>query len=73
LIFLSIGGILAFYAALSLKENMKPSPKPQGGGCLVTSGLYGIVRHPAYAGIFVAALGLFGFFGCQNKNRREMA
>jgi len=58
LFLLIIGGALALYAALSLKENLKPSPKPRVGGYLVTSGLYSIVRHPAYSGILLAALGV---------------
>lgn len=53
-----IGSVLALYAVLRLKENLKPSPKPRIGGYLVTSGLYGIVRHPAYSGILLAALGI---------------
>jgi len=58
LFFFIIGGVLALYAVLSLKENLKPSPKPRAGGYLVTSGLYNIVRHPAYSGILLAALGV---------------
>jgi len=58
LFFFIIGGVLALYAALSLKENLKPSPKPRAGGYLVISGLYSIVRHPAYSGILLAALGI---------------
>ena len=56
--FLILGGSFAVYAALSLKENLKPSPKPRVGGCLVTSGLYRIVRHPAYSFIMLALLGI---------------
>jgi len=58
LFFLIIGSVLALYAALSLKENLKPSPRPRAGGYLVTSGLYSIVRHPAYSCIMLAALGV---------------
>jgi len=43
---------------LNLKENLKPSPKPRVGGCLVTTGLYSIVRHPAYSCILLTALGI---------------
>lgn len=52
-----IGFALVFYAAMSLKENLKPSPKPRSGGYLVATGLYSIVRHPAYSGIIISALG----------------
>ena len=57
LFFFVIGGFIALYSVLSLKGNLKPSPKPRVGGYLVTSGLYKIVRHPAYSGIVIAALG----------------
>ena len=54
----AIAGIsLAVYAAISVKKNLRPSPKPRTGGYLVTTGLYGIVRHPAYSGIVISALG----------------
>lgn len=53
-----LGGILAVYSALSLKKNFRPSPQPRAGGYLVTSGLYGIIRHPTYAFVILAGLGL---------------
>lgn len=31
--------------------------KPRAGGPLVREGLYGVVRHPAYSGIVLAAFG----------------
>lgn len=52
-----IGIGLASYAVISLKSNLKPSPRPRAGGSLITTGLYSIVRHPAYSGILLAALG----------------
>jgi protein-S-isoprenylcysteine O-methyltransferase Ste14 len=52
-----VGIVLVIYAAMSLKSNLKPSLKPRAGGCLRTTGLYSIVRHPAYSGIVTAALG----------------
>lgn len=52
------GGLLAVYSAISLKKNFRPSPQPRTGGYLVTSGLYGIIRHPAYAFIILAVFGL---------------
>jgi len=58
LLFFAIGMCPAIYATLSLRENLKPSPKPRAGGYLVTSGLYRIVRHPTYAGILLAASGI---------------
>ena len=58
LFFIILGSSLTVYAALSLKENLKPSPKPRTGGCLVTAGLYSIVRHSAYSCILLTALGI---------------
>lgn len=55
--FMIIGIGLAGYAVASLKSNLKPSLRPRAGGSLITTGLYGIVRHPAYSGIAIAALG----------------
>jgi protein-S-isoprenylcysteine O-methyltransferase Ste14 len=58
LFFIILGSSLTVYAILSLKENLKPSPKPRAGGCLVATGLYSIVRHPAYSCILLTALGI---------------
>jgi protein-S-isoprenylcysteine O-methyltransferase Ste14 len=58
LFILAFGIIFSFIAARSLKGNFKSSLKPQAGGDLVVSGLYGIVRHPAYSGILLMALGI---------------
>ena len=55
--FMVIGIGLASYAVISLESNLKPSPRPRAGGSLITTGLYGIVRHPAYSGVAIAALG----------------
>ncbi len=55
--FMVIGIGLASYAVISLESNLKPSPRPRAGGSLITTGLYSIVRHPAYSGILLAALG----------------
>jgi protein-S-isoprenylcysteine O-methyltransferase Ste14 len=55
--FMVIGIGLASYAVISLGSNLKPSLSPRIGGFLITTGLYGIVRHPAYSGVAIAALG----------------
>ena len=58
-IFFLVGGfILAEIAVKALKDNLRPSPKPKVGGKLITTGLYSIVRHPAYGAILISALGL---------------
>lgn len=58
LLFLILGISFTVHAALNLKENLKPSPKPRVGGCLVITGFYSIVRHPAYSCILLTALGI---------------
>ena len=63
-IFFLVGGfILAVVAAKALKDNLRPSPKPKVGGKLITTGLYSIVRHPAYGAILISALGLSLWMG----------
>lgn len=52
------GGVIAGSGVLHLGSNLTPYPKPKDGAhTLVTSGMYGIVRHPIYSGIAFAALG----------------
>ena len=80
-----IGGISGTLGILALGRNLSPFPKPIEGGALVTSGVYGIVRHPIYTGLILGTLGwgllmssvlgvilagvLFLFF--DRKSRRE--
>ena len=42
---------------LGLRENLTAVPRPVDGGRLVDTGIYGLVRHPIYTGIVVAAVG----------------
>ncbi len=58
LFFLVLGGVFIGFSIFSLKKNLTPSPKPREEGTLVTSGLYGVVRHPAYSSILLAVLGV---------------
>ena len=44
-------------AVKTLKGNLNPSPKPKVGGELITTGLYSIVRHPAYSAIIMMVFG----------------
>ncbi|HNX69232.1 MAG TPA: methyltransferase, partial [Candidatus Omnitrophota bacterium] len=52
------GTMLFVFARKSLKRNMVVSPKPVAGGYLIQSGIYGIIRHPGYVGIFMASFGV---------------
>jgi protein-S-isoprenylcysteine O-methyltransferase Ste14 len=54
---LAIGGILGTGGVLALGKNLTAFPRPLEGGALVTSGVYGIVRHPIYSGLIFGTLG----------------
>jgi len=54
----SIGLLTIFFAFLQLNTNLSPFPSPKKSAVLVTSGMFNIVRHPIYAGIFGLMLGL---------------
>ena len=56
-ILIIFGGVFTLYSVISLKNSLTPSPQPREEGNLITSGLYGIVRHPAYSSILLMALG----------------
>lgn len=51
------GVIVAVLGLVGLRENLTPVPRPVAGGRLVAHGVYGIVRHPIYAGIILAGIG----------------
>ncbi len=55
--FLLIGGSLAFSGIFGLGASITPFPRPKEGGQLVTTGAYGLVRHPIYSGIILGAFG----------------
>jgi protein-S-isoprenylcysteine O-methyltransferase Ste14 len=54
---IAAGGLLALRGLFDLRENLTPFPKPLAGAWLVDSGAYGLVRHPIYGGLIVAAAG----------------
>lgn len=63
-IFFLIGGLIFAVAALrALKDNFRPSLKPKIKGRLITTGLYSVVRHPAYGAIIISAIGLSLWIG----------
>jgi protein-S-isoprenylcysteine O-methyltransferase Ste14 len=82
---MAAGGLFGMAGVLGLGRNLTAFPRPLEGGELVTSGVYGVVRHPIYAGLILAAFGwalwnaglltlalavlLFAFFDL--KSRRE--
>ena len=54
---LAAGVLVAGLGLLGLRENLTPVPRPVDNGRLVAHGVYGLVRHPIYAGIILAAVG----------------
>ena len=52
-----VGGVFGTGGVLALGRNLTPFPKPIEGGTLVTSGVYGWVRHPIYTGLILGTLG----------------
>mmetsp|Transcript_12014 Transcript_12014/g.30848 ORF Transcript_12014/g.30848 Transcript_12014/m.30848 type:complete len:251 (+) Transcript_12014:100-852(+) len=52
------GTALAGLALKDLGNSLSPLPKPRNGAKLVTSGVYGYVRHPMYAGLLLLVLGI---------------
>ena len=54
---IAIGGVFGAGGALALGRNLSPFPKPIEGGALVTTGVYGLVRHPIYTGLILGTLG----------------
>ncbi|MCX6923824.1 MAG: isoprenylcysteine carboxylmethyltransferase family protein [Verrucomicrobia bacterium] len=42
---------------VSLGRNLTPFPKPSAGVRLVTSGIYGFIRHPLYTAVFCGSVG----------------
>ncbi len=57
ILILCSGGIVGTLGIFRLGENLSPFPKPKEGGYLVTSGIYGLVRHPIYSGLILGTLG----------------
>lgn len=55
------GGFLAVRGIVDLRGALTPLPHPREGAQLVDTGAYGLVRHPIYGGIVLAALG-WGLF-----------
>lgn len=50
-IFGLIAALLLLSGSFELGENLTPLPHPKHDGELVTSGVYGVVRHPIYSGV----------------------
>lgn len=53
----ALGLVFVGVATVSLGSSVSPFPRPKADGQLVSTGLYGIVRHPIYTGLCLLALG----------------
>ncbi len=53
-----VGLVAALRAFLNLGSSLTPLPDPKPGAPLVTTGVYGQVRHPLYRAVLIAALGV---------------
>tara|TARA_R110001599_G_scaffold64023_1_gene178329 strand:- start:29443 stop:29877 length:435 start_codon:yes stop_codon:yes gene_type:complete len=62
---LFLSGIVIFFIALITmrRHTFTVFPEPKAGGRLITSGIYGYVRHPMYLAVTLCALGASLFFG----------
>lgn len=51
-----VAAVLLIGGGLHLGENLTPLPHPKKDGQLVTTGIYGLVRHPLYGGVVFLAI-----------------
>ncbi|MDO9590382.1 MAG: isoprenylcysteine carboxylmethyltransferase family protein [Microcella sp.] len=58
LVLVGLGFGIALAAGAGLGRTLTPSPIPKADGVLVTTGVYGFVRHPIYSGLLVLGVGL---------------
>jgi protein-S-isoprenylcysteine O-methyltransferase Ste14 len=54
---IALGLACAGLGLAGLRANLTALPRPVEGGRLVADGVYGLVRHPIYAGLVLAGLG----------------
>jgi protein-S-isoprenylcysteine O-methyltransferase Ste14 len=55
-IFGLMAALLLLSGVTELGKNLTPLPHPKNDGELVTSGVYGVVRHPIYSGVIFLAI-----------------
>ncbi len=53
----AIAALLLGKGLIDLGHNLTPLPHPRDDGQLVQTGIYGVVRHPLYSGLILAAAG----------------
>lgn len=55
-LFSLIAALLLIWGGIKLGANLTPLPHPKDDGKLVTTGVYGVVRHPIYSGVIFLAI-----------------
>ena len=55
---ITVGLISLFAGFRGLGKSLNANPVPNQDGVLVTTGIYGVVRHPIYLGLLIITLGL---------------
>lgn len=55
------GQAMALAAAVKMRQYISAHPKPAPGAALLRDGVYGLVRHPMYGGVFFMALAVAVF------------
>ena len=55
---IALGAVILVTSFVRLGRSLTANPVPKEDGVLVTSGLYGRVRHPIYFGLLVLAIGV---------------
>jgi protein-S-isoprenylcysteine O-methyltransferase Ste14 len=58
LVLVALGVGIALAAGAGLGRTLTASPIPKADGQLVTTGVYGLARHPIYSGLLVLGVGL---------------
>ncbi|MFC4553808.1 methyltransferase family protein [Georgenia faecalis] len=56
-VLLAAGAVVGGLGARRLGPALTPMPQPRPGATLRTDGVYGVVRHPIYAGLVLGAVG----------------
>ena len=54
-----ISSIVMLISIKDLGNNLSPFPRPIANGNLITSGIYGSIRHPMYYSLIVISFGFF--------------
>ena len=57
-VFVAIGLVFLFAGFRGLGKSLNANPVPNQDGVLVTTGIYGVVRHPIYLGLLIITFGL---------------